>query len=152
MKSNILKLNKLSIGSKSKRTSRKKRLGRGPGSGFGKTSGRGHKGQKSRSGGKVRAGFEGGQMPFQQRIPKYGFSSRTNRFTKDLRLSALVSIDAKEVIDLEALKKNKVIKKYVRRVKVYKDTETCPKLMLKGLSTTRSVRSLIEESGGNVES
>ena len=135
MKSNILKLNKLSIGSKSKRTSRKKRLGRGP-----------------RSGGKVRAGFEGGQMPFQQRIPKYGFSSRTNRFTKDLRLSALVSLDAKEVIDLEALKKNNVIKKYIRRVKVYKDTETCPKLMLKGLSTTRSVRSLIEESGGNVES
>ena len=53
-----------------------KRVGRGIGSGLGKTAGRGHKGQKSRSGGSVRPGFEGGQMPLQKRLPKYGFTSR----------------------------------------------------------------------------
>ncbi|MCV5343566.1 50S ribosomal protein L15, partial [Escherichia coli] len=51
-----------------------KRVGRGIGSGLGKTGGRGHKGQKSRSGGKVRPGFEGGQMPLKQRLPKFGFT------------------------------------------------------------------------------
>ena len=66
----------------SKRVRNKKRVGRGMGSGLGKTSGRGHKGLKSRSGGKVRRGFEGGQMPLQKRIPKYGFSSRANQFLK----------------------------------------------------------------------
>ena len=55
-----------------------KRVGRGIGSGNGKTAGRGHKGQKSRTGGGVRAGFEGGQMPLQMRLPKFGFTSRTN--------------------------------------------------------------------------
>jgi large subunit ribosomal protein L15 len=54
----------------------KKRCGRGIGSGIGKTGGRGHKGQKSRSGGSVRPGFEGGQMPLKQRLPKFGFTSR----------------------------------------------------------------------------
>ncbi|MCV5372770.1 50S ribosomal protein L15, partial [Escherichia coli] len=53
-----------------------KRVGRGIGSGLGKTGGRGHKGQKSRSGGSVRPGFEGGQMPLKQRLPKFGFTSR----------------------------------------------------------------------------
>ena len=56
----------------------RKRVGRGIGSGTGKTAGRGHKGQKSRSGGNVRLGFEGGQMPLQMRLPKFGFSSRGN--------------------------------------------------------------------------
>ena len=69
-----LALNTLSGSGTSKN---RKRVGRGIGSGTGKTSGRGHKGQKSRSGGKVRPGFEGGQMPLQQRVPKFGFSSRT---------------------------------------------------------------------------
>ena len=53
-----------------------KRCGRGIGSGLGKTGGRGHKGQKARSGGSIRPGFEGGQMPLQKRLPKYGFTSR----------------------------------------------------------------------------
>ena len=56
-----------------------KRVGRGIGSGLGKTCGRGHKGQKARAGGKVRPGFEGGQMPLQKRLPKYGFASRMAR-------------------------------------------------------------------------
>ena len=60
----------------------RKRVGRGTGSGVGKTAGRGHKGQKSRSGGNVRPGFEGGQMPLQMRVPKFGFSSRISGVRK----------------------------------------------------------------------
>ena len=67
-------------------TKNRKRVGRGIGSGTGKTAGRGHKGQKSRSGGSIARGFEGGQMPLQQRIPKFGFSSRVNRGTKEVNL------------------------------------------------------------------
>ena len=73
MKWYTLKLNNLIPNkSLSSRTRMRKRKGRGPGSGLGKTSGRGHKGLGSRSGGRVRAGFEGGQMPLQKRVPKYG--------------------------------------------------------------------------------
>ena len=74
---NTLSLNSLSNeGTKSNR----KRVGRGIGSGNGKTAGRGHKGQKSRSGGSIPRWFEGGQMPLQQRLPKFGFSSNTMVF------------------------------------------------------------------------
>ena len=68
--------NKLSLNTLANSGTKKnrKRVGRGIGSGLGKTAGRGHKGQKSRSGGGVRLGFEGGQMPLQQRLPKFGFS------------------------------------------------------------------------------
>ena len=71
-----MKLNELKPNPK--RVKESKRIGRGTGSGFGKTSGKGHKGLKSRSGGRVRIGFEGGQMPLQKRVPKFGFTSRKN--------------------------------------------------------------------------
>ena len=90
----------------SKRVRNKKRVGRGIGSGLGKTSGRGHKGLKSRSGGKVRRGFEGGQMPLQKRIPKYGFSSRANQFSEEVRLSEIINLGKKN-IDIEILYQNK---------------------------------------------
>ena len=80
-----------------KRVKANKRIGRGTGSGFGKTSGKGHKGLKSRSGGRVRIGFEGGQMPLQKRVPKYGFSSRVNKNTEQLRLSSLVKSGMTEI-------------------------------------------------------
>ena len=69
-----MRLNELRPNGGSKRTRR--RVGRGAGSGWGKTSGRGQKGQKARSGGGVRPGFEGGQLPLQIRVPKFGFRSR----------------------------------------------------------------------------
>ncbi|SVC20151.1 uncharacterized protein METZ01_LOCUS273005, partial [marine metagenome] len=97
MKSYLLKLNNLIPFKSSSRLSKKKRRGRGHGSGLGKTSGRGHKGLGSRSGGKVRAGFEGGQMPLQKRLPKYGFSSRTNRFSKELRLSTVIGLGLEDI-------------------------------------------------------
>ena len=64
-----------------------KRRGRGMGSGLGKTGGRGHKGLKSRSGGSVRPGFEGGQMPLQKRLPKFGFTSRQAKFVAEIRVN-----------------------------------------------------------------
>ena len=68
-------------------TKARKRVGRGIGSGWGKTCGTGHKGQKSRSGGSVKPGFEGGQMPLQMRLPKFGFSSRIGRVSAEVRTS-----------------------------------------------------------------
>ena len=85
-----------------------KRVGRGIGSGLGKTSGRGHKGQKSRSGGLIRIGFEGGQMPLQMRLPKFGFSSRKSRITAEVTLSELNRVDA-EVIDVKTLQDANII-------------------------------------------
>ena len=134
----------------SSRTSKRKRRGRGPGSGLGKTSGRGHKGQGSRSGGGVRAGFEGGQMPLQKRVPKYGFFSRKSRFSEEIRLSTLIKLDKKE-INIQVLKEEDLINQNTSKVKVIKDTESCPKLNLKGINTTTSVKGLIESAGGKIE-
>ena len=86
---NSLGLNTLTSTGTSKN---RKRVGRGIGSGTGKTAGRGHKGQKSRSGGSIARGFEGGQMPLQQRIPKFGFSSRVNRGSKEVNLNNIASM------------------------------------------------------------
>ena len=151
MKWYTLKLNNL-IPHKilSSRTSKRKRRGRGPGSGLGKTSGRGHKGQGSRSGGGVRAGFEGGQMPLQKRVPKYGFFSRKSRFSEEIRLSTLIKLDKKE-INIQVLKEEDLINQNTSKVKVIKDTESCSKLNLKGINTTASVKNLIESAGGKIE-
>ena len=151
MKWYTLKLNNLIPNkSLSSRTRMKKRRGRGPGSGLGKTSGRGHKGLGSRSGGRVRAGFEGGQMPLQKRVPKYGFFSRKSRFSEEIRLSALIKLDKIE-ISLQVLKEEDLINQNTSKVKVIKDTDSCSKLDLKGITTTNSVKDLIESAGGKIE-
>ena len=151
MKWYTLKLNNLIPNkSLSSRTRMKKRRGRGPGSGLGKTSGRGHKGLGSRSGGRVRAGFEGGQMPLQKRVPKYGFFSRKSRFSEEIRLSALIKLDKKE-ISLQVLKEEDLINQNTSKVKVIKDTDSCSILDLKGITTTNSVKDLIESAGGKIE-
>ena len=133
-----------------KRVRSNKRIGRGPGSGFGKTSGKGHKGMKSRSGGRVRIGFEGGQMPLQKRVPKFGFSSRVNRFTEDVRLSSLVRLGEEE-ITLQVLSAADLIKNSTKKVKIFLDTDECTRMKLTGLKTTASVKKLIEKAGGSVE-
>tara|TARA_B100000131_G_scaffold283840_1_gene292052 strand:- start:299 stop:733 length:435 start_codon:yes stop_codon:yes gene_type:complete len=143
MKLNLLKPNP-------KRNKLSKRIGRGTGSGSGKTSGKGHKGLKSRSGGKVRVGFEGGQMPLQKRVPKYGFSSRTNKNTEQLRLSTLVQSGITE-INIESLVNADLIKNSTKKVKVFLDTDKCSKMHLKGINTSNSVKQLIESAGGSVE-
>jgi ribosomal protein L15, bacterial/organelle len=127
-----------------------KRIGRGTGSGSGKTSGKGHKGLKSRSGGRVRVGFEGGQMPLQKRVPKYGFSSRKNINTEQLRLSTLVRSGITEV-NIESLMSADLIKNSTKKVKVFLDTDQCSKMNLKGINTSISVKKVIEKAGGSVE-
>tara|TARA_B100000214_G_scaffold92096_1_gene63688 strand:- start:686 stop:1120 length:435 start_codon:yes stop_codon:yes gene_type:complete len=143
-----MKLNELKPNPKRVRDS--KRIGRGTGSGFGKTSGKGHKGLKSRSGGRVRIGFEGGQMPLQKRVPKFGFTSRKNRNTQQLRLSTLVSSGITEVT-IDSLIGADLIKNSTKQVKVFLDTDECSKMDLKGIRVTASVKKLIEEAGGSVE-
>ena len=143
MKLNALKPNP-------KRIKASKRIGRGTGSGTGKTSGKGHKGLKSRSGGRVRVGFEGGQMPLQKRVPKFGFSSRTNNNSEQLRLSTLVQSGITDV-NIESLANADLIKNDTKKVKVFLDTDQCSKMNLKGINTTLSVKKAIEGAGGSVE-
>ena len=97
---------------------RRKRLGRGISAGQGKTCGRGHKGQKSRSGGKVRIGFEGGQLPLQRRIPRFGFRSRIGAVTAEVRVGELDRVIGDEVT-LESLKAANIVAKQVKRARVF---------------------------------
>lgn len=127
-----------------------KRLGRGGGSGLGKTGGRGHKGQKSRGTGKVRSGFEGGQMPLQIRLPKYGFSSRIARVSAEIRTSELNAIQD-VLIDLDALKRADLISHNMLRAKVFLSGDVTKSLTLKGLAVTKGAREAIEKAGGKVE-
>ncbi len=131
-------------------TKDKKRVGRGIGSGLGKTAGRGHKGLKSRSGGTVKPGFEGGQMPLQKRLPKYGFVSRIGAVSAEVRLSELNSVDA-EIITLEELANAGLITKNIKRVKVFLSGEINKAITLKGLSVTKGAKAAIEAAGGKVD-
>ncbi len=146
--SDVMRLNTLSPAPGARKES--KRVGRGIGSGTGKTAGRGHKGQKSRSGGSVRPGFEGGQMPLQKRLPKYGFSSRIARTTAQVRLSELNAVEG-DVVDLEVLKSADLVKDNVARVRVFLSGELGKALTVKGLAVTKGAREAIEKAGGKVE-
>lgn len=130
--------------------SAKKRVGRGIGSGLGKTAGRGHKGLKSRSGGKVKPGFEGGQMPMQKRLPKYGFKSRIGMVTAEIRLAELNKVEG-DVVDMEALRKASLINANIKRAKVFLSGELKKGVTVKGLAVTKGARAAIEAAGGKVE-
>jgi len=127
-----------------------KRVGRGIGSGVGKTAGRGHKGLKSRSGGTVKAGFEGGQMPLQKRLPKYGFTSRIGRTTAEVRLHELNRVEG-DVVDLETLKAADLIKDDVKRVRVFLSGEISRAVNVRGVTVTKGAKAAIEAAGGSVE-
>lgn len=143
-----MKLNTLSPADGAKHSA--KRVGRGIGSGLGKTCGRGHKGLKSRSGGSVRPGFEGGQMPLKQRLPKFGFTSRKSLISAEIRLNELAAVEA-EVIDLEALKAANLVTKGVKFAKVMLSGEINKAVTLKGLNVTKGARAAIEAAGGKIE-
>jgi len=119
-----------------KSRSDRKRVGRGAGSGTGKTAGRGHKGQKSRSGGNVRPGFEGGQMPLQMRVPKFGFTSRVSRVTQSLNIKVLADV---KKIDIENLKKLGLIKKSTKKVKIYGEGKLLAKPTDENIKTSKGV-------------
>jgi large subunit ribosomal protein L15 len=119
------------------------------GSGLGKTCGRGHKGQKSRSGGRVKPGFEGGQMPLQKRLPKFGFTSRISRVSAQIRLAELACVEA-EVVDLEALRAAGLVNSNVRRAKVFLSGELDKAVKIKGLGITAGAKVALEAAGGQV--
>ncbi len=146
--SETMRLNTLSPAPGSRKNA--KRVGRGIGSGYGKTAGRGHKGQKSRSGGKVRPGFEGGQMPLQKRLPKYGFTSRIARTTAQVRLGELGAVEG-DVVDLEALKAADLVKDDIQRARIFLSGSLDRALTVKGLGVTRGAREAIEKAGGKIE-
>jgi large subunit ribosomal protein L15 len=131
-------------------THSKKRVGRGIGSGLGKTGGRGHKGLKSRSGGTVKPGFEGGQMPLQKRLPKYGFTSRVSRVSAEIRLGELNKVEA-DVIDIAALQAADIISANIKRAKVFLSGELTKAVTLKGLAVTKGAKAAIEAAGGKIE-
>lgn len=146
--SEVMRLNSLSPAPGSRKDG--KRVGRGIGSGYGKTAGRGHKGQKARTGGMVSPGFEGGQMPLQKRLPKYGFSSRVSRTTAQLRLSELAGVTG-EIVDLQALKNADIVRNDVERVRVFLSGDIGRAVTIRGLRVSKGAREAIEQAGGKVE-
>lgn len=143
-----MRLNSLRPGAGSKQAP--KRVGRGIGSGLGKTCGRGHKGLKSRSGGSVNPGFEGGQMPIQRRLPKFGFNSRQARYVAEIRLNELV-VAGVDVVDLDALKKADIIREEIKSARVILSGEINKAVTVKGLKVTKGAQAAIEAAGGKVE-
>ena len=123
--------------SDSKSRSNRKRVGRGTGSGVGKTAGRGHKGQKSRSGGNIRLGFEGGQMPLQMRVPKFGFSSRVSRVTQELNVKVLEKV---KDVSIQNLKKLGLIKKNIKKVKIFGECKLLKKPTDENIKCSKGVK------------
>ena len=134
----------------------KKRLGRGIGSGKGKTSGRGVKGQKSRSGVAIKS-FEGGQMPLYRRLPKRGFNPINKEKIAKINLDQLQSfIDSKRVnpengINLEILKKNKIINKTYLKYKILANGNLTSKINIEADFFSISAKEKIEKLGGELK-
>lgn len=131
-----------------------KRIGRGPGSGHGGTSTRGHKGQKSRSGAFINVGFEGGQMPIQRRLPKFGFK---NRFKKEYQIVNLGDIQSSieksrlgNQIDFETLAKSGLIKNTNIPVKILADGEIKTAITVTIDKISETAKTKIESAGGKV--
>ncbi len=144
-----MRLNTLkpAVGARKVRT----RVGRGIGSGLGKTAGRGHKGQFARSGkGKVKAGFEGGQMPLQRRLPKVGFRSKTKHDVCEVLLYRLEALDI-TVIDFSTLKAAGLIDNRAQSAKIVKKGEITRALTVSGVAITAGAKAAIIAAGGSVE-
>lgn len=145
----ILSNLKYAEGSRKKR----KRVGRGQGSGHGGTSTRGHKGQHSRSGAKFRAWFEGGQMPLQRRVPKFGFKNHMRAEINILNLSDLQELVDKGKINEGKVDKEMLISKGVLRgsdkpLKILGNGELKAKLEITADSFSKSAAEKIEKGGG----
>ncbi len=137
---------------------RRTRRGRGVGSGMGKTAGRGHKGQKARSGGSIRRGFEGGQLPIQQKLPKFGFRSRVSLRTANLPVSVLEQLPATvSEVSFAVLKEHGCLRHDMRRVKIYLSGDvkrafkvTTHKGQSRTLGLTKGAAALITKAGGEI--
>ncbi len=125
-----------------------RRVGRGIGSGLGKTCGRGHKGQKARSGGWHKVGFEGGQMPIQRRLPKFGFTSRMGRYYAEVRLHELSAVEGD--VTIESLVKAGIVPLQTKTVKIILAGEVAGAVKVSGCRVTKGARAAIEAAGGSV--
>jgi len=132
-------------------TKNRKRIGRGHGSGTGKTAGKGHKGQNARSGGGVKAGFEGGQMPLQRRLPKRGFTPLEKKVYALVNLRDLDAFEAGSVVDLAALGKAGLVTKVLDGIKVLGDGELTKPLTVQAHKFSKSAQAKIEAVGGKAE-
>jgi large subunit ribosomal protein L15 len=143
-----MKLNTLkpADGARKERT----RVGRGIGSGLGKTAGRGHKGSFARAGkGKIKAGFEGGQMPMQRRLPKIGFRSMMSKDTAEVLLYQLDKLQG--TVDFAALRAAKLVPSTAKQAKIVKKGELTKAIAIKGLLATAGAKAAIIAAGGKVE-
>ena len=147
----MLKLNNLT-----QVTSKKIRVGRGIGSGKGKTSGRGVKGQKSRSGVAIKS-FEGGQMPLYRRLPKRGFNPIKKKVIEKINLGKIQnfiekkSINNKEKVNLELLKKINIIRKRASRLKILGTGDIKEKIIIEAHFFSKSAKEKLEKIGGTAE-
>lgn len=132
-------------------TKKRKRIGRGPGSGHGKTATKGHKGQKARSGGSIKAGFEGGQMPMQRRLPKRGFTPLQRKIYALVNLSQLNAFESGTSIDAEVLQQHGIIKKKNDGIKVLAVGELTRPVTVRAAKFSAAAKEKIIAAGGTIE-
>jgi large subunit ribosomal protein L15 len=132
-------------------TKKRKRVGRGQGSGHGKTSTKGHKGQKARSGGSVKAGFEGGQMPIQRRLPKRGFTPlRKIEFTL-VKIGQLEVFVTGSTVTINDMKQAGLISKSDINIKILADGDLTKSLSIQAHKFSSAAREKITAAGGSVQ-
>jgi len=130
---------------------RRTRVGRGQASGLGKTAGRGGKGQKARTGNMRFEGFEGGQMPLQRRLPKFGFTPTSRRELEEVQVAALAALPAGAVVDAASLKTAGLVRGRGDGVVVLGTGELAGALTVRADRVTAGARAAIEKAGGTVE-
>ena len=128
-----------------------KRVGRGPGSGHGKTASRGHKGLKARSGGKPPAGFEGGQMPLQRRLPKRGFTNIFKVEYQVVNVEDLQSFAANTIVTPELLRETGMVRTLRKPIKILGKGELSVALTIQSDKFSESAKQKITAAGGTVE-
>ncbi|HAR50833.1 50S ribosomal protein L15 [Roseovarius nubinhibens] len=137
-------------------TKRKKRVGRGPGSGMGKTAGRGIKGQKSRSGVAI-AGYEGGQMPLYQRLPKRGFNKPNRKAYAVVNLGLIQKfvdakkLDAKKAITEDALIESGLVRRKLDGIRVLAKGDVTAKLNIEVTGASKAAVDAVEKAGGSIK-
>lgn len=132
-------------------TKQGKRIGRGPGSGHGKTATKGHKGQKARSGGSIKAGFEGGQMPLQRRLPKRGFTPLARVEYSIVNLNQLDVFDAGSTVNTVSLADKGLVKSTSCTVKILGNGEIAKSLHVSVAKLSQSAKERILAAGGTAE-
>ncbi len=130
-----------------------KRLGRGQGSGWGGTSGKGHKGAKARTGNKRKKGFEGGQMPLQRRVPKFGFTNVNKVFFKSINLDIIQELAERKGISeftTQTFVENGLASR-TEKIKILGRGELKSKVDVKAHAFSATAKQAIEAKGGKAE-